>query len=198
LDPEVIKVVKTYMPEVPSGAFEDKRVEVIHGDGRRYVEGAEEKFDVVISDVTDPGGPSRYLYTLEFYKAVRSTLNKPGLMVTHAESPFFHLKEFLTIYSTLLEVFEVVRPYKAWIPSFGAPWGFMLASTSDQLDPLLLGVDQLKTVLSRRGVLEALKYYGPQVHLELFSIPKFLLRELEEAKREKIVATDQKPIHMEV
>ncbi len=201
LDPEVIEVVKTYLPEVPSGAFEDKRVKIVFTDGRKYVEGCIKEgslFDIVICDVTDPGGPSRYLYTLEFYKMIKSILNKPGVIVTHAESPFFHLKEFLTITVTLSEVFEVARPYKAWIPSFGAPWAFVLASNDRELDPYLLSKAQVERVIHERALSTLLKYYGPDIHLELFALPRFLVDKLEEAKKEKMVATDKRPIYMEV
>jgi len=74
------------MPEWNQGAFDDPRLELVIGDGRKYVEETDEMFDVAILDLTDPipGTPSVLLYTREFYGLVRRRLRSGGVAVTQA------------------------------------------------------------------------------------------------------------------
>ncbi|MEM4577054.1 MAG: polyamine aminopropyltransferase [Candidatus Nezhaarchaeales archaeon] len=192
LDEEVIRVSKKYMPQLSAGAFDDKRLKLIIDDGRAYVERVAEEYDVVIIDVTDPlrEGPSYLLYTRQFYELVKKRLKPDGIMTTQATSTFYSRKSFTLIYSTLKSVFPVVRAYCAWVPSFGSMWGFVLASL--KYDPLDLSEDDVSSRLSERGV-SNLKYYYPEYHRALFTLPLYLKKALDE---ERGIVTDEKPTFM--
>ncbi|HSV56964.1 MAG TPA: polyamine aminopropyltransferase, partial [Magnetospirillaceae bacterium] len=75
LDGEVIAFAREHLAHVHGGAFEDPRVRFSIGDGRAFVESAAPgTYDAVIMDMTDPAGPSRFLYTQEFFAAIRRIL----------------------------------------------------------------------------------------------------------------------------
>lgn len=64
----------------------------IVGDAHKYLMETEEKFDVIIMDISDPveAGPGIALYTQEFYKRAAEVLNKEnGVFVTQAGSADF-------------------------------------------------------------------------------------------------------------
>ena len=44
------------------------------GDGFGFVRTATERYDLIVLDLTDPGGPSELLYTPDFYRACASRL----------------------------------------------------------------------------------------------------------------------------
>ena len=47
----------------------------------RFVATTEERFDVIISDSTDPIGPGEVLFSENFYQACRRCLNEGGILV---------------------------------------------------------------------------------------------------------------------
>lgn len=192
LDEEVIRVSKKYMPQLSAGAFDDKRLKLVIDDGRAYIERGTEEYDVIIIDVTDPirEGPSYLLYTRQFYELVKKRLKPDGIMATQATSTFYSRKSFTLIYNTLKSVFPIVRAYSAWVPSFGSMWGFVLASL--KYDPLDLDESDVSSRLNGRRV-SNLKYYYPEYHRALFTLPLYLKKALDE---EKGVVTDEKPTFM--
>ena len=57
IDERVIEVAKTYFPSI-AGALDDPRVRIRIEDGIRYVEKAENAYDVILVDSTEPIGPA--------------------------------------------------------------------------------------------------------------------------------------------
>ncbi|MCX8204569.1 MAG: spermidine synthase, partial [Candidatus Nezhaarchaeota archaeon] len=72
IDREVVELAKSRLSLIHQGSFEDHRLKLLFMDGRRFLEETQQRFDVIIIDVTDPlaGGPSYLLYTREFYDVV--------------------------------------------------------------------------------------------------------------------------------
>lgn len=91
IDKMVIDASKEYIPST-SRALSDPRVELIIGDGVRYVEDTKERFDIVLVNSTDPIGPAEPLFGAEFYANVCNILNDDGIVVSQSESPFMNRK----------------------------------------------------------------------------------------------------------
>ena len=84
LDQEVIELSKRYFPQVSDGAFDDRRVNLVIGDGAEYVTQVDAQFDVVIIDSTDPVGPGEQLFTRAFYERCRTLLPPNGMIALQA------------------------------------------------------------------------------------------------------------------
>lgn len=182
LDRAVVEACRRYLPRVSSGAFDDPRVDLLFADGYEFVEKAQEPFDAIIVDLTDPfpPGPSLRLFTAEFYHAIRRILKEGGLMVTQSSSPLLLTGELLRIYANLKAVFPLVRVYLAPVPSYpGVLWSFTLASGGN--DPLALDEATVRQRLEARGI--SSRYYSPQMHLASFTLPPFLAGLLAEPER---------------
>ena len=194
IDAGVIESSKKYMPELSDGAFESERVELVIGDGRKYVEDCGRKFDVIIMDVTDPleGGPGQLLYTKEFYEAVRRILKENGLLVTQATSTYYSTYCFATIYRTIKKVFGKAGGYHVWVPAYDSMWGFVYGTRGP--DPEGLKADCLDGEIAKRKV-KGLKYYGGEIHHSLFVLPKEVLKSME---GKGTIATDAKPTFMPI
>ncbi|GIV43664.1 MAG: hypothetical protein KatS3mg035_0787 [Bacteroidia bacterium] len=84
-------------------------------------------YDVIISDLPDPNDTGLgKLYSKEFFELVKKRLSASGVFCTQSTSPYFALRSFWCIHTTLDTVFDFVEPYHVYVPSFG-DWGFNIA-----------------------------------------------------------------------
>ncbi len=192
IDGEMIEVAKKYLSEWHKGSFYDPRAEVVIADGREYLEKTQEKFDVVIADLTDPleGCPSMRLYTLEFYELVRKVLEDDGVFVTQSTSPLSEERVFAIIYNTVKKVFPLARLYTVFVPSFSVLWSFTVGSVAH--DPAALSRDEVEEVIKSR-IKGELKFYDYDAHLHMFSLPKHIKKVLEETST---ISTDEEPVYL--
>jgi spermidine synthase len=111
------------------GALSDARVTVVNVDAMRFFSETEAKANVVVLDFPDPGTYSvGKLYTTTFYGRVRRSLAPGGAIAVQASSSLLANETFSCIVRTLEASGFFVRPYQAFVPSFGM-WGFVLART---------------------------------------------------------------------
>lgn len=81
LNPKLINMAEKYKP-LPA----DKRVHVLFGDGRRYIQHVNKKYDVVIFAVPDPSSLQiNRFYTQEFITQLKQKLN-PGAVILYSIS----------------------------------------------------------------------------------------------------------------
>ncbi|ADY72885.1 Spermidine synthase [Desulfurobacterium thermolithotrophum DSM 11699] len=176
IDREVVEFAKRELPSI-SCALDDERVELIFDDGREYIKGKENLYDIIIVDCSDPIGPSRVLYEEEFYKDAFKALKDDGIFVTQSESPFAQNRVHKKVVKELQKVFSIVRPYFAFIPTYpSGMWSFTIGSKI--LDPLTVNPEKL---LGKVSNLEKsagkLKYYNSQIHYGAFAVPNFIYEE---------------------
>jgi spermidine synthase len=129
------------------------------------------RFDLLILDLTDPGGPSAPLYTPEFYAACAARLNPGGAMSLHIGSPFFQPARFRNAIADLKKVFACVRPYLVAVPLYGSLWG--MACASETLDPKALATAEVAQRLAARGIRD-LSYYNAETHGAVLALPGFV------------------------
>src|SRR5439155_8629309 len=90
IDLAVIDIARKYFGEVHRGALADPRLTLKVEDGLAFVRGSTESYDLIVLDLTDPGGPSEPLYQADFYRACAARLNPSGAMTLHIASPVAH------------------------------------------------------------------------------------------------------------
>jgi spermidine synthase len=193
IDEEVIALSRQYLPDFSRGAFEDRRTELHHVDARNYMEKNKEKYDIIIIDLPDPieKGPAYLLFTREFYQIAQTRLVKNGLMVVQAGSASpAELLNLTAVSKTLQSVFPVVVPYTAYVPCFGGPWGFCLASR--QKDPSRFSPGEVDKRIAARS-LRPLRFYDGITHRNMFSLPGYIRKDLAAQKR---IITDKKPLYL--
>ncbi len=168
LDAEVIRVARQHLNAVHRGVFDDPRLSVQLGDGFEFVRHTQERFDLVVLDLTDPDTPAHRLYTPEFFRLVRQVLAPGGAMTLHIGSPVFQGDRVARTVRDLRSVFGCVRPFGLYVPLYGAYWGMAVAS--DTLDPLALDEAAIAARLAERA-LPDLRYSHAAVHRALFALP---------------------------
>jgi spermidine synthase len=191
IDRQVIDICRNYLKSFHQGSFDDPRVVFYFADARMYLEGTNDKFDVIIIDLVEPleEGPACLLYTQEFYQIVKDKLSEGGIVsVQSGAAGWTTSKNFTAIINTLKSVFNIVCPYQTYIPSFVDIWGFATASQS--VSPIELSPEDVDSRISSR-LTSRLKSYDGLTHRSLFILPKHLRHELETVRK---IITDQKPV----
>jgi spermidine synthase len=170
IDEELVAVCQRYLPGWSAGAFQDQRLELYFGDGRRFLEQAEEPFDVIIVDLDDPTqqSPAVYLFTREFYELVHNRLTPQGIACFQGESlQPNRLALHARMVNTVSSVFPFVYAYPYLMPSLHEVNAHILASK--KLDPKSLDLGQQ---LERQ--LLALRYLSPSFLQGLFRLPGYV------------------------
>lgn len=131
IDGEVVEACREHLPEMHANAFDDPRLELVIGDAIKFVEETQEKWDVVISDLSDPieEGPSFQLFTKEYFEKIRQIMTPNGFFVVQAGpvSPG-EMALHVRIVNTVKAVFPYAASYRSYISTYGTPWGFVLGS----------------------------------------------------------------------
>jgi spermidine synthase len=170
----MIDTARQYLPSWHQGAFENPRVTLRHEDARAFLVNSPEKYDVIYMDCTDPveDSHSALLFTQEFFDLAKSQLNAGGIFSIQAEQTNLgELDAHLSLIRTLKESFKSVVPYQIWIPFFGVPWGFVIAS--DEPLEQLLTPESVARRLQEKGNLD-LRFYDVESHQHMFALPKYL------------------------
>lgn len=113
LDKSVVEMSKKYLRNVHRGALDDTRVNRVIMDGRKYIkEARNDTYDIIIIDLPDPRKLELApLYTKEFYDDIKRILKRDGFVVTQANSPYYYLEGFTSIYKTMKESMPDTFPY---------------------------------------------------------------------------------------
>ncbi len=177
LDEGVLAISRQYLQAVHRGALDHPKVEIHITDGLAYVRDCRDSFDLIVLDLTDPGGPAEPLYSVEFYSACRARLAPGGALTLHVGAPVAQALRFRDTIRALRTVFGIVRPYTLHIPLYGALWG--MACAADSLDPLQLQTAEVDRRLRERGIAD-LRYYNGDTHQAVLAQPNFLRKLLED------------------
>lgn len=122
IDKGVVDFCRKKYPEIEK-CLRDKRVEIIYQDARQWLEENRETFDVLIIDLTEPHGPSKMLYTQEFYRLCKKRINPKGIVSIHTDNYFLFPDSFATIYKTFHSVSRISLP-RGWtcpVSEWGGP-----------------------------------------------------------------------------
>jgi len=170
LDGEVIEVSKQYLQSINKGSFDHPKATIKVGDGAEFVRTTDERFDIVLLDLTDPETPAGPLYTEAFFADCKKVLAAGGAIVLHLGSPFHEPEQVRRLSHMLANVFAHVSPYGLYIPLYGSYWA--LAVASDELCPKAVNAETIAERIQARGI-DELQYYNPEVHGALFALPNY-------------------------
>jgi len=118
LVPSAIRAARQHFGDYLNGLFSDPRAKVVAMDGRNYLRGTRERFDVIVSDLFIPWREGvGSLYTVDHYKSALDRLEAGGLYAQWI--PLYQVteEELAVIGRSMLEAFPMVT---AWRGSFWA------------------------------------------------------------------------------
>ena len=171
IDKTVIDISREHLRTVHRGALDDPRVTIRIGDGFRFVMETREAFDLIVLDLTDPGGPSTALYTPEFYAACAARLGPQGAMTMHVGSPVAHPDRVRQTLAELGSTFAAVTPFLTAVPLYGGTW--MMACCSASLDPRTLQAIDVDRRIAQRGIAD-LQFVNGDTYRAVLALPNFV------------------------
>lgn len=177
LDADVVRLSREYLPSIHGGAFEDPRLELHIGDGAAFVRGLSgtassgESFDLIYLDLTDPVGEAAQLYSPAFFAVCKAALASGGALVMHLGSPFSHPERVQETITNLRSQFKIVTPYLVHIPTYGATWGFAVASMS--LNLRTHTAREIDSRLNARNI-QARQFYNGEMHCAMPAQPEYM------------------------
>ena len=178
IDGSVVEMCKEYFPGHSAGAFDDPRLNLVIDDGMNFVANTTERYDVIISDSTDPIGPAEVLFSENFYEACHRCLNDNGVMVAQNGTPFLQLDEVKTTASRLSGLFADWHFYLSAVPTY---IGGVMTLAWGSKDPTLRrqSAETLAQRYSDTGI--QTRYYTPELHAAAFALPRYVLEAIGKA-----------------
>ncbi len=164
IDGKVIEYSKKFLPEI-AGELENPRVEVIVGDGFMHIAKAENEYDVIMVDSTEPVGPAVNLFTKGFYAGIAKALKEDGIFVAQTDNPWFKADLIREVQRDVKEIFPIVKLYIANVPTYpSGMWTFTIGSKKH--DPLAVEESRFHDIET--------KYYTKELHKAAFVLPRFV------------------------
>jgi spermidine synthase len=177
IDGQVVELAKRFLPEWSDGAFDDPRARVLIGDALEFIKEDRGRYDVVISDLTEPlaDSPSFPLFNGEVFADVKSRLAPGGIYVLQASTAGFHnMALHAKMARSLLRFFGHVRSFYTHVPAFDNDWAFI--ACSDVVD--VAATDPARIDAYVGGLHGENFFYDAETHRRLFALPLYLRREL--------------------
>lgn len=174
IDEVVVRASKEFLPTI-SCALNHPKLKLLIDDGIKFVkDAADNSYDLIIIDSSDPVGPSEGLFTKSFYQDVYRCLRPDGLISVQSESPVFNPQAFKELNQCLKKIFgkEKVHCYLVFIPMYPSGiWSLTCASKSD-LNPLKFNRDRVLKFIQKHS----LSYYNADIHISAFALPNYIKR----------------------
>jgi spermidine synthase len=168
LDRRVVDLSREYFPDF-GDPYADPRARVVIQDAFAFLKDPNNRFDVIISDTTDPIGEAEKLFSEEFYRMMVGALTPNGAIATQCEQMYFDTNLIKNILEMAKTMVRCPSYYHAMIPTYpGGGIGFMYLSDA----PWTNGLD-------RPYPPGRMNYLNPDIHHAAFALPEFFKRALE-------------------
>jgi spermidine synthase len=142
-----------------------------------FVRDTDKRFDVIISDSTDPIGPGEVLFSEDFYGQCKRILNPGGVIATQNGVPFFQINEVMHTAKRMGQHFADQTFYSAAVPTY---YGGIMTFAWGSDDAALRQIDI--ATLRQRFTAAAIstRYYTPEIHQASFALPRYVSEALTE------------------
>lgn len=165
IDEKVIEISRRHFPYL-ANSFNDPKVKIYCEDGNKFIKNHKDEYDVIIVDSSDPVGPAEVLFRREFYETMFQALKDDGIVVTQAESFFYHSEIIKSLFSFIRDIYPISEYYYTLVPTYPSGIiGFTFCSKKYHPIQDFNEAEVLK--------LYDLKYYDRGIHTAAFNLPFF-------------------------
>ncbi|MCZ4279191.1 polyamine aminopropyltransferase [Kiloniella laminariae] len=163
LDGALVALCQEHFSSIQQGAYDDPRVNLIIGDGARFLLETDQLFDVIIIDSTDPDENSEGLFTDDFYASCKDRLAPGGILVAQAGCPAFQDSVVVHMRERMQAKFRFGGFYYAAVPTYiGGLHAFSWASDEHDLSQLA------ETGALEKRTKPVTRYYSARSHKAAF------------------------------
>ena len=146
IDFSLIQVASSnqFFTKINKNALLRNKVKIRYANAFRYLYTNEDRYDVILIDVSDPLDLElNQYYSKEFYELCFRSLHKNGFLVTQGGSPYFATKAFTAIENTISASNFTTIPLHNQVLSLGE-WGWIIGSKNMNKKNLLSKAKLLK------------------------------------------------------
>jgi len=182
IDQAVVEASLRFLPEISEGAYSDPRAELRIEDGASFLAAANERFDVILIDSTDPVGAAAALISDQFLQDTKRGLAPGGLVAMQSGSPISQPREWHATVRAFKKAFRIVKPYLGYVPIYPAMlWSWVIGS--DEVDPT--SFDDVSVRGRVEGLASPLRLYNTAMHRAAFALPTFVQTLLQLTERDE-------------
>lgn len=170
IDRSVIELSQRFLPNMARG-FDDPRVTVELCDGFKFLASVSGKYDVIITDSSDPEGPAEAFFHENYYNLLRNALrDENGIVIAQtSENMWLNSKYLKNLLGTAGRVFPNVRYCYTMVPSYtSGQLGLMVCSPNKQIN--LAKPSRVPTDEEQANM----KYYNKEIHSASFVLPTWV------------------------
>lgn len=171
IDSTVIELARKYLPNM-SCALDDEKVTIYLRDGFQFLRDVsevheDEKYDVIITDSSDPDGPAEAFFQKEYFQLLNNALKEDGILIAQAsENVWLDIKYLSSLMKTARSVFQNTGYCYTTVPTY----------TSGQLGLIICAKDsKVNLTKPQRNPTsteqQMMRYYNPQIHYTSFILP---------------------------
>lgn len=173
IDDMVIKLLAKYLPGMAK-YHDHPRLNLIIDDGFKFLketaEKEENKYDIIITDSSDPEGPAEEFFQQNYFKLLSQALNKDGIVIMQSsENIWLSLSYLSNLKKEAALVFSNVRYCQCYMPSYTSGQLGLLVATNDNLNDLL----HPTRTFSKAEEAKLFRYYSSEVHSASFVLPQW-------------------------
>lgn len=172
IDETVISLSKKYLPHMAQ-SFKDPKVEVFLQDGFKFLENLakkslEEKYDVIITDSSDPDGPAEAFFQENYFRLLENSVTESGVVISQASENFWlRLDNLFKLSQTCRKVFPSVSYGYVTIPTYtSGQLGLMVCCKDPKVN---LKVPSRSFSIKEESTL--FKYYNSEIHRACYVMP---------------------------
>lgn len=135
IDADVIDLSRRYLQSIHDGALDDPRTNILVGDAHQFVMTTDERYDLIVFDLTDPDR-SPALHDRAFFAACKRLLYANGLLSVQLGSLDCQREQVRRLLADLRSHFNVITPFVLDIPIYGGEWTMACVSDVPLVDVL--------------------------------------------------------------
>lgn len=196
IDAEVLHLTQRHLPMLWQNAHRDPRLAVITSlrggmpaDALAFLEQNKTRFDIIISDLTDPyeSSASSHLTQEYYFQCIRSNLAPGGIFVIQAgELTNLSWKGHYLIRKLMDKIFPQAISYRVFVPWFDSLWSFIIAGGSSKHFANIKKESTIARLLKKHHPrVGGFSYLTPASFMGLFNIEPELEAKISPLKRKQ-------------
>lgn len=174
IDDEVIQLSAKYLPQMAK-YHNHPKLNLIIDDGFKFLKTTTKKFEVIITDSSDPDGPATEFFQVNYFKLLLNCLESNGIVIMQSsENIWLNIKYLRGLLDKARSVFTNVKYSQCYMPSYTSGQLGLIIATNDQEIDLTTPLRKF----SPEKESQLFKYYNSDLHVGSFILPTWAKNEL--------------------
>lgn len=174
IDDQVIQLSAKYLPQMAK-YHNHPKLNLIIDDGFKFLQQTLEKYQVIITDSSDPDGPATEFFQVSYFKLLLNCLDENGIVIMQSsENIWLNIKYLRDLLDKARTVFNNVQYSQCYMPSYTSGSLGLIIATNCKDIPLITPLRKFSSDKEQK----LFKYYNSQLHHASFVLPTWAKNQL--------------------